>query len=185
MIKRITTIVLGIVVLLVAVQPKLLVHFCGDHFIALYLNQDPAAVKSACGGSAKRHASVAGQADNCLVQSQEVALAESLNYRNTNNQLAITKLSSEQLTDPRIADLCPQRQLTVVDVAVDEFIAAPPPTYNFSFEWQAVTLFLPMLAHYLLPQEEGVYLLCSKAPPYSPLPLTGRDILLRHATLLI
>ncbi|MGL4852219.1 MAG: hypothetical protein ACRC3Z_06190 [Phocaeicola sp.] len=144
MMKRMANFVLGVVVLLVAVQPKLLVHFCGENFIAFYLNQDPATIQSACRTS-----------------------------NTSNNSSSLEKYS------------CPMRQLMVVDVDSDDFTPSQPPAYSFSSEWQTLPLFILEVVHPLLPQQDVVHLLSAKSPPQSPLPLTGRDLLLLHATFLI
>ncbi|MGL4411598.1 MAG: hypothetical protein ACRCTF_05625 [Bacteroidales bacterium] len=46
--KRIATLTLVILALLIAVQPQIVLHFCGDSFIALYLNQDPFEINPSC-----------------------------------------------------------------------------------------------------------------------------------------
>lgn len=46
--KRIATLTLVILALLIAVQPQIVLHFCGDSFIALYLNQDPFEISPSC-----------------------------------------------------------------------------------------------------------------------------------------
>ncbi|MGL4519289.1 MAG: hypothetical protein ACRCUJ_06345 [Phocaeicola sp.] len=196
MMKRIATIILGIVVLLVAVQPKLVVHLCGNHFVALYLNQAPATLAPGC-----------AQANHCTpfigTDTQQLATNEQLTTNKSITQqlsLAIDEQSmagkrstignqltvgEESPTFDNSSKECPQRQLVVVDVDADDFTPLQLQTYSFSLEQHAVMLFLPVVTRYLIPQQTVLHLLCGKAPPYSPISLTGRDILLRHTTLLI
>ncbi|MGL5981471.1 MAG: hypothetical protein ACRCZY_11485 [Phocaeicola sp.] len=215
MMKRIATIVLGMVVLLVAVQPKLVVHFCGDNFVALYLNQDPSAIASACGGSSKRNGPVPREIDNFSVYSKEESQTKDADHtvdqginqyiehaasqaracatNHLTNRLESDRApqhkehtAGDQLrVDSLQEEGCPMRQLTVVDVAADDFLSLQPYAHSFSLNWEAVTLFASVVIHDLLPQQDVAHLLCGKAPPYLLIPLTGRDILLRHATFLI
>lgn len=64
MLKRFANIFLIVVVLLITVQPRFVLHFCGDKFIALYINHDPSLIKSAC--NAADHSE---HRDNCLTKS--------------------------------------------------------------------------------------------------------------------
>lgn len=46
--KRFANIVLLLSVLLITVQPKLVLHFCGDEFVTFYLDQSPTLVQHDC-----------------------------------------------------------------------------------------------------------------------------------------
>lgn len=131
MIKRIANIFLILVVVLLAVQPRFILHFCGDKFVAFYINHDPSLIKNACESGnfceKKAHCPL-----NSVAQSNTCAKRNLITFDiDTDDFSVFTANSVSLLSNDMMYSLPNSEQNLFAQPAVHLFYSKSPP-FNFS-----------------------------------------------------